>query len=176
MPQLPSLWNEFCCSHVSIIMPTAFGLTSDSPLMHEVESTTYTCYIVDLRGSPHEAPIPCAFKTCSIFSNKSKTLDVKNSFNDWYSLHSNVEPLGNVGMEPHSRFLFINMTRFHPTRILWIPNHVKTIIMENLWTWKFHDCGQECMWLAHLVDNNKRWVIIMPHHFVACILNPKWHP
>jgi hypothetical protein len=79
-------------SHVSIVMSNALGLNDDSPLVFNVEATTYTCYIVDLGGSPHEAPIPCAFKMCSTSSNKSKTSDAKNAFDDWYSPHSNVEP------------------------------------------------------------------------------------
>jgi hypothetical protein len=72
MPQL--------LSHVSIVMSSALGLNGDSPLVPKVEATTYTCYIVDLGGSPHEAPIPFAFRMYSTSSNKSKTLDAKNAF------------------------------------------------------------------------------------------------
>jgi hypothetical protein len=57
---------------MSIVMPSALGLNGDWPLMPELESTTYTCYIVDLGGSPHEAPIPCAFKMCSTFQTSPK--------------------------------------------------------------------------------------------------------
>jgi hypothetical protein len=40
----------------------ALRLDAKSSLMSKVEATTCNCYNVDIRVSPHEAPIPCAFE------------------------------------------------------------------------------------------------------------------
>ncbi len=57
--------------------------------------------------------------------------------------------MSGVGMKPHNTFPFINIG-FHPTWMPWIPNHVKTIILKNMWNWNAQDGGQCCLWSAHL--------------------------
>ncbi len=59
-----------------------------------------------------------------------------------------------------SMFPPINMG-FHPPRI---PNHDWTNILENMWTWKTHNYDQCHSWMVHLVENGKRWLIIMLYH------------